>query len=722
VTDRAPAPAKESEGIQVESFNGLNFVATSMNIPYEETPSTINCALDPGGAILSRGGTTLVLSTTSTPASISTTDIDYQSPDGFNWVLRKLGRDLYIYQLVNDQLTLYANGGTNPLQIAAAPVWAAAAANVRVSPVATSEATNPRLFIASGVDQIKAISYNQATSIFTASQFAPTAAPANWTGTNHPRVVAIWDGRLYAAGTPNSPATLWASKAGNFDDFTATPVGPDLGFALALFAQREQRIVAVYPYRSALIIFARRGLFTLTPATFVSGSGSSFGVVTYNNFKVTNISALGAVNAQCVTTVENTIHFLSDTGVYELTESTDPSSPYQAGELTVKIAPLFKDIPTAPLDLSCACYDTARREYWLCIPDKASSVANKIYVYKVQRKGWVQYDLGVYSKKTVIRYIQKVFDTSGRSRVIMVVEGGTTAFHTIAWNADRVGLYTDFIQSYTGNGSTKTFAHSVAGIVSPLYSTTISGFASNLIQTDFVFDSLPDTQDLTVTLNGVATTAWSKVGDDKIQFTNTLAIGTNINVFFTPVTSVSVLIDNIEQDLTTYTISGDTVTLLTAPPLNSTVKIGVLKRSFFDTYEFNFGSIRNLKRLRHLYVYAKALEDTDVFVSSDVNSASGQDPSALLFLPKTQGQLDIRYWKDGKTINTTNVSDVYYNPAGVWDTALWDQIFPAGYQSNLLKVDLQGVCKYFTLRFYSRSSGAFAIPGYMLDVKQHGRR
>ena len=722
MSDQKPAPDKESEGIQVESFNGLNLVATALNIPFEETPSVINCANDPGGAILKRGGTTLVNTASTVVASTAVYDIEYQSPDGFNWIIRKLGRDLYIYQLNNDTMVLYTNGGQNPLQIAAAPVWSAAAANVRILYAASSEASNPRIFLTSGVDQIKQVAYSTATTLFTATAFAPTNAPANWTGTNHPRCVAIWDGRIYFSGTPNSPATLWASKAGNFDDFSATPLAADIGFALALYAQREHRIVTMYPYRNSLVIFARRGLFTLTPATFIAGSGSSTGVVTYNNFKVTQISGLGAVNGQCVTQVENTLHFLADTGIYELVESTDPGSPYQAGELTVKIAPLFKDIPTAPLDLSTATYDTARREYWVCIPDKSSSVANKIFVYKIQRKAWTQYDLGVYSKKTVIRSIQKVFDTTGKSRIIMVIEGGTNAFHTLGWNADRVGLYTDFIQTYTGDGSTNIFTHPVNGLVRSQYSTEITVFATNLIQTDFVFDSLQATRDLTVQINGVTSMLWFKVGEDKIQFTNVQPIGTVIDVFYTPVNGVSVLVDNIEQDPTTVTTLNNQVTLTTAPPLNSVVKIGVPFRAYFDTFEFNFGSIRNLKRLRHLYVYAKAIEDTDVFVSSDVNAASGQDPSTILFLPRTNGQLDIRYWKDGKTINTTNVSDIYYNPAGVWDIALWDQIYPAGYQSNVLKVGLSGVCRYVQFRFYSNSSGAFVLPGYMLDLRQKGRR
>jgi hypothetical protein len=724
MTDKAPAPSKETDSIQVENFNGLNLVASPLNIPYEESPNIINCAIDPGGAIQSRGGTALVLSTTAVVAANAVIDIDYQTPDGFNWVFRKIGRDLYIYQLVNDTLTLYANGGTNPLQIAAAPVWSVAAANVVLDYAASSESspTNPRIFLTSGVDSTKVVSYTIATQLFSAAVFAPTGAPANWTGTNHPRTVAIWDGRLYLAGTPNSPATVWASKAGVFDDFTASPLAADIGFALALYAQSEQRIVKLFPYRNALVIFSRRGLFTLTPATFVSGSGSSTGVVTYNNFKITNIASLGAVNAQCVTPVENTLHFLSDTGVYELTESTDPSSPYQAGELTIKLAPLFKDIPTAPLELSKATYDPSRREYWLCLPDKGGSSASKIFLYKIQRKAWTQYELTAISKKTVIRSIRKVFDTTGRSRIIMVVEGGTNAFHTLAWNADRVGSYTDFTQTFTGNGSTLSFTHAVSNILRPLFTYAVAGFATNLIQTDFIFDSLGSTQDLTVKVNGVVSTAYLKVGEDKIQFTSVLPIGTIIDVQYTPRVNLSVVVDNIEQDPTAFTYLNDTVTFATAPANNSVVKISVVYRCIYDTYEFNFGSLRNRKRLRYLYLYAKALEDLDVFTASDVNTLSNQDPASLVFLPKTQGQLDIRYWKDGKTLGTTLVGDVYYNPAGVWDIALWDQVFPAGYTSNELKVGLQGVCFYVQVRLFSRSSGAFSIPGYQLDIHHKGRR
>ena len=719
--DSKPQPSKETDSIQVENFNGLNLVATQMNIPYEESPDMVNCALDPGGAIQGRGGTAVALSTTITPQTNTAQDFDYQSPDGFFWVIRKLGRELYIYQLVGDVLTPYANGGDNPMQIAATPAFAAAAQNVRAVYCASSEIATPRIFVAVGVAQQVVILYNAATATFGATRHAPTAAPASWTGTNWPRTVAIFDGRLYYSGTPAAPARSWSSKAGNFDDFT-TGTGPDFGFALDIYAQREQRIVAVYPYRNALIFFARRGIATLTAATFVSGSGSTAGVITYNNFKVTPISSLGAVNGQCVTPVENTLHFIADTGVYELVEASDPGSPYQAGEISIKVTPLFKDLPAAALETATATYDPSRREYWVAMADKSSSVANHIYCYKIQRKGWFIYDLSSYAKKTVIRSLTRCLDTAGRSRILMTIEVGTTAIVSLVWNADRSGRYTDFIARFVGDGVTTSFTHPIPGLLVPTYSTTIAGFSTLLVQGDFVFDPLDSVMDLTVTVNGVETSNYLKVGESTIQMGFTLEIGDVVVMSYTPDVQVQVLVDNIEQDPTAISISGDMVTLDTPPANNAVVELGVLFRAYYDTYELNFGSIRNLKRLRYIYVYAKAIEDTDTYTLQDYNAASSQDPSALAFLPRANGQLDIRYWKDGKKLKTTKVADVYYNPAGVWDLAVWDAVFPSNYQSNTLKVGLSGVCKYVTFRFYSRSAGTFVIPGWQADVHHHGRR
>jgi hypothetical protein len=121
-------------------------------------------------------------------------------------------------------------------------------------------------------------------------------------------------------------------------------------------------------------------------------------------------------------------------------------------------------------------------------------------------------------------------------------------------------------------------------------------------------------------------------------------------------------------------------------------------------------------------VYVASIEDREQFLPADVNSSSGQTPDAIVFQPKTYGHLDLQYWPAGQLANAQIIEDIYYNPAGVWDVGLWDQTYPAGYEDLVLILNLEGLCRYLTVRFKSKNAGAFVVPGYQLDIQHKGRR
>lgn len=47
-----------------------------------------------------------------------------------------------------------------------------------------------------------------------------TATPSTWAAANYPQTVAFFEQRLWWAGTPNEPQTLWASKSGDYENHT----------------------------------------------------------------------------------------------------------------------------------------------------------------------------------------------------------------------------------------------------------------------------------------------------------------------------------------------------------------------------------------------------------------------------------------------------------------------------------------------------------------------
>lgn len=53
-------------------------------------------------------------------------------------------------------------------------------------------------------------------------------SPNTWASGNFPGACAFHEGRLYLAGSPNEPATIWASRSGDYVDFNgAAPAQPD---------------------------------------------------------------------------------------------------------------------------------------------------------------------------------------------------------------------------------------------------------------------------------------------------------------------------------------------------------------------------------------------------------------------------------------------------------------------------------------------------------------
>lgn len=55
---------------------------------------------------------------------------------------------------------------------------------------------------------------------FSIAAISFTGAPSEWVSENYPGTVTFWQGRLWWAGTPNQPQTIWGSKTGSFEDLT----------------------------------------------------------------------------------------------------------------------------------------------------------------------------------------------------------------------------------------------------------------------------------------------------------------------------------------------------------------------------------------------------------------------------------------------------------------------------------------------------------------------
>jgi hypothetical protein len=112
-----------------------------------------------------------------------------------------------------------------------------------------------------------------------------TATPAAWTGANWPGTVTFHDGRLWWAGTPGQPQTLWASKSGDYENLTTGTADDD---ALVLTLDADQ-VNAIRWIRSG------RGLHIgTTGAEFILQSSSAEAPVTPNDARARRQTAEGS--------------------------------------------------------------------------------------------------------------------------------------------------------------------------------------------------------------------------------------------------------------------------------------------------------------------------------------------------------------------------------------------------------------------------------------------
>lgn len=72
-------------------------------------------------------------------------------------------------------------------------------------------------------DHAPAILTRSSHTSWTLSDISFTAQPSEWGAGNYPRVIAFFEERLWLGATPDEPQTLWASKTGDFTNFTQAP-------------------------------------------------------------------------------------------------------------------------------------------------------------------------------------------------------------------------------------------------------------------------------------------------------------------------------------------------------------------------------------------------------------------------------------------------------------------------------------------------------------------
>jgi len=145
------------------------------------------------------------------------------------------------------------------------------------------EVETQRLRLATGEWTLEALSSITVPSAFQ----APT--PNNWTTDNYPAAGAFHEGRLWLAGSPINPSTLWASESGdyqNFDNVTPADKADPLLFPLSSTGQIQS-------------LTSRKVLVINTDISEVIGT-SELGVIAFDDFSFPKQTDWGSTCTQPV--------------------------------------------------------------------------------------------------------------------------------------------------------------------------------------------------------------------------------------------------------------------------------------------------------------------------------------------------------------------------------------------------------------------------------------
>lgn len=202
---------------------------------------------------------------------------------------------------------------------------------------------------------------------------APT--PNNWAASNYPAAGAFHEGRLWLAGSPINPATLWASESGdyqNFDNVTPSTKADPLLFPLSSAGKIQT-------------LTSRKELVINTDISEVIGT-SDLGVIAFDDFSFPKQTDWGATCVQPVVVGRNMI-FTSNSRQRMRTfqDGGDSIGGWDGNELSLLAQELFNSKVRRMVYLDEPAYQA-------CFLLEDGTMAMATYFYPEKVIGWWKYE------------------------------------------------------------------------------------------------------------------------------------------------------------------------------------------------------------------------------------------------------------------------------------------------------------------------------------------
>lgn len=198
------------------NFGGLNTLASPLNIPYEDTPYTVNTDVLVSGVVTKRKGTRVTYKETGVPSTSvgGVTVIPFSTGLGYNYIINKRRKDLRIFNVQNDVSTLLMTKSN---------VWDDAGGDIRATYVNIPD-VEPKVVLCTGVNAPVELKFVEATvtvtngAPFTTVVFADERL-ANATTSN----IILYQDRVQKSGivsvsysAPNLTVTFGSTVSGTY--------------------------------------------------------------------------------------------------------------------------------------------------------------------------------------------------------------------------------------------------------------------------------------------------------------------------------------------------------------------------------------------------------------------------------------------------------------------------------------------------------------------------
>ena len=565
-----------------------------------------------------------------------------------------------------------------------------------------------------------------------------------------PRYVTTFDNRLVFSGFANNPLLIVFSELGdstipnfpyrklqirNADTLATDPV------FLPLSSNADDYITGMRVWQDSIFVFTRHSVFRVY-GNEVNGFNNTA------NF-VDLISNQGCVNDRSIGRTDDSILYLSDTGVQVILFANADSENFRTAEVSINIRPEF-GVTRNPLyeTQSFIVYDPNRRKVYLGLPIENESInySKRLLVFDVFRESWTEYKTDGDFKLWGMLSFQ---DQSLGDRMLGFYSGWNLTDRKLFLRFDDE-TYLDFRIDTVGTGAN-------LDIVLPLYNHEVSFTLVDEVWSYFIddapnednhFDLIPnnDIADIYVTLEGTPLVFgtdyvkhYSQNGIELLFMPipgQTLVVSKRSPVTDFIVTRNAYDLDNpiadhrpfhvvsdnryLIQD-TDYTVNSginNPVTINLDTVANAAIYAGQYYEARYTSPLLVLGNLAVLKRGKHVYVYFNNELGREQFRQSDLNTLTSQEPDAIVGKPKQRLNANVELIYESSDRSDVG-ADVYSFYSLVYDDHLFDfdQSNSTYRENTLFKESLLGVGYSYKLSTWSFDEATFTLSAWQITSR-----